>query len=64
MLKLEDIKVNSLVRGIVTNSVVTIKHVQMFGTQALEVTFVDERERLFDIIRELVKWERRPYLGI
>jgi superfamily II DNA or RNA helicase len=41
MLKLEDIKVNSLVRGIVPNSTVTIKHVQMFGNQAMEATFVD-----------------------
>jgi SNF2 family DNA or RNA helicase len=41
MIKLEELRVNSLVRGIVANSVVTIKHVQMFGTQALEITFVD-----------------------
>lgn len=41
MTKLEDIRVNSLVRGLVPNSVVTIKHVQMFGDQALEVTYVD-----------------------
>lgn len=41
MLKLEEIKVNSQVRGIAASGVVTIKHVQMFGEQALEVTFVD-----------------------
>jgi SNF2 family DNA or RNA helicase len=41
MLKLEEIKVNSRVRGIAASGVVTIKHVQMFGEQALEVTFVD-----------------------
>lgn len=41
MIKLENIKVNGLVRGIVPNTVVTIKHVQMFGSQALEITFVD-----------------------
>jgi len=40
-MKLEEIRVNSLIRGIVPNSVVTIKHVQMFGDQALEITFVD-----------------------
>lgn len=41
MLKLEEIKVNSRVRGIAVSGAVTIKHVQMFGEQALEVTFVD-----------------------
>jgi len=41
MLKLEEIKVNSLVRGILANSAVTIKHVQMFGNDALEITYVD-----------------------
>lgn len=41
MLKLEEIKVNSRVRGITPGGIVTIKHVQMFGEQALEVTFVD-----------------------
>ena len=41
MLKLEEIKVNSLIRGILPSSAVTIKHVQMFGNEALEVTYVD-----------------------
>ena len=41
MLKLEQIKVNSRIRGIAPTGVVTIKHVQMFGEQALELTFVD-----------------------
>jgi superfamily II DNA or RNA helicase len=41
MAKLEEIKVDSSVRGIVPNAIVTIKHVQMFGDQALEVTYVD-----------------------
>src|SRR5262245_58267170 len=41
MSRLEDIKVNSVVRGIVPNAAVTVKHVQMFGEQALEVTYVD-----------------------
>ncbi len=40
-MKLEEITVNSLVRGILPNSAVTIKHVQMFGNEALEVTYVD-----------------------
>src|SRR5438477_12211238 len=40
-MKLEEVRVNSLVRGILPNSAVTIKHVQMFGNEALEVTYVD-----------------------
>lgn len=40
-MKLEEIRVDSLVRGILPNSAVTIKHVQMFGNEALEVTYVD-----------------------
>lgn len=40
-MKLEEIRVNSLVRGILPNSAVTVKHVQMFGSEALEVTYVD-----------------------
>src|SRR5689334_2166275 len=40
-MKLEEIRVNSSVRGILPNSAVTIKHVQMFGNEALEVTYVD-----------------------
>jgi SNF2 family DNA or RNA helicase len=41
IMKLEEIRVDSLVRGILPNSAVTIKHVQMFGNEALEVTYVD-----------------------
>jgi hypothetical protein len=41
MARLEEITVNSLVRGILPNSTVTIKHVQMFGNETLEVTYVD-----------------------
>jgi len=40
-MKLEEIKVNSLIRGILPNSAVTVKHVQMFGNEALELTYVD-----------------------
>ncbi len=41
MTRLEDIRVNSQVRGLVANDTVTIKHAQMFGDQALEVTYAD-----------------------
>ena len=40
-MKLEEIRVNSLIRGILPNATVTIKHVQMFGSEALEVTYAD-----------------------
>jgi superfamily II DNA or RNA helicase len=42
---LEDITVNSQVRGLVANDTVTIKHVQMFGDQAMEVTYADSTGR-------------------
>src|SRR5262245_44320727 len=45
MVKLEDITVNCLVKGIVPNAQVTIKHAKMYGDQALEVTFVDAEGR-------------------
>ena len=45
MAQLEDITVNSQVRGLVPNDAVTIKHAQMFGDQALQVTFADSSGR-------------------
>lgn len=45
MTRLEDITVNSQIRGLVANDTVTIKHVQMFGDQALEVTYADSGGR-------------------
>jgi superfamily II DNA or RNA helicase len=45
MPRLEDITVNSVVKGLVPNSAVTIKHTEMFGTQAMQVTFVDAEGR-------------------
>ena len=42
---LEDITVNSIVKGLVPNSAVTIKHTEMFGSQAMQVTFVDAEGR-------------------
>jgi SNF2 family DNA or RNA helicase len=41
MAKLENIKVNSIVRGLVADSAVTVKHVKLLGDNVLEVTFVD-----------------------
>lgn len=41
MAKLEEIRVNSVVRGLAGGNAVTVKHVRLFGDQALEVTFVD-----------------------
>lgn len=45
MTRLEELTVNSLVRGLVANDTVTIKHAQMFGDQALEVTYSDSTGR-------------------
>jgi superfamily II DNA or RNA helicase len=45
MVRLEDLTVNAVVRGLVPNGSVTIKHVQMFGDQVVEVTFVDAEGR-------------------
>jgi len=45
MARLEDLTVNAVVRGLVPNSTVTIKHVQMFGDQVANVTFVDAEGR-------------------
>jgi len=45
MPRLEDITVNSIVKGLAPNSAVTIKHTEMFGSQAMQVTFVDAEGR-------------------
>jgi superfamily II DNA or RNA helicase len=45
MSRLEDITVNSVVKGLVASSAVTIKHTEMFGSQAMQVTFVDAEGR-------------------
>ncbi len=39
MYKLEDLKPNSTVRGILTDSLVTIVNVQWFGSEAIELTY-------------------------
>ncbi len=38
MIKLEDLKPNPAVRGILPDSLVTVVSVQMFGSEALELT--------------------------
>jgi superfamily II DNA or RNA helicase len=45
MARLEQITVNSTVRGIIPTSVVTIKHARMHGSDTLEVTFIDGEGR-------------------
>lgn len=45
MARLEDLTVNAVVRGLVPNSTVTIKHVRMFGSEVANVTFVDAEGR-------------------
>lgn len=41
MAKLEDLKPNSLVKGLIPGVTVTIRQTQMFGDQAMQVTFAD-----------------------
>lgn len=45
MARLEEITTNSIVRGIVPTSAVTVKHTKMHGNDTLEVTFVDGEGR-------------------
>lgn len=45
MPRLEEITVNCVVKGLQPNSAVTIKHTEMFGSQAMQVTFVDAEGR-------------------
>jgi len=45
MARLEQITVNSTVRGIIPTSAVTIKHARMHGSDTLEVTFIDGEGR-------------------
>ena len=45
MPRLEDITVGSQVKGLIPGDVVTVKHVQMFGDQALEVTYTNSTGR-------------------
>ncbi len=45
MTRLEDIRVNCQIRGLIANATVTVKHAQMFGDQAAEVTYADSEGR-------------------
>ena len=60
-MRLEEIKVNSLVRGVLPNSAVTIKHVQMFGNEALEVTYVDGEGKAST---QLLFWDQESNLEL
>jgi hypothetical protein len=41
MAKLEDIKPNSSIRGVLPGAIVTVVSVQWFGTEAIEITYKD-----------------------
>lgn len=41
MISLENIRTDSVIKGLIPGQTVTVKHAQMFGDQALSVTFVD-----------------------
>jgi len=45
MARLEDITVNSVVRGILPASAVTVKHAKMHGSDTLEITYTDAEGR-------------------
>ncbi|KAF0183099.1 MAG: SNF2 family DNA/RNA helicase [Nitrospirae bacterium] len=46
MSKLEDLKPNATVRGILPNSLITVVNVQWFGSEALELTYKDQSGRI------------------
>jgi superfamily II DNA or RNA helicase len=48
MAKLSDLTVNSVVRGIIPNEPVTIRHIERHGEQAATVTYVDNQGRVAD----------------
>lgn len=45
MARLEEITVNSIVRGILPNSAVTVKHTKLHGSDILDVTYMDAEGR-------------------
>lgn len=63
MARLEEITVNSIVRGIIPTSAVTVKHTKMHGSDTMEVTFIDgegrpgtqllfrDQEQLFELVQ-------------
>ena len=46
MVRLEDLLPNASVRGILPDSLVTVIHVQWFGSEALELTYKDPAGRV------------------
>ena len=61
MSKLEDLKSNTTVRGILPESLVTVSHVQWFGSEALELTYKTPTGR---VANELVYRHDEPRLEI
>lgn len=46
MSRLEDLKLNATVQGILPNSLITVVNVQWFGSEALELTYKDQSGRI------------------
>jgi len=44
-MKLEDLRANAAVRGVLADSLVTVVSVQWFGSEALELTYRQGRQR-------------------
>jgi hypothetical protein len=61
MAKLEDLKPNCAVRGVLPNLVVTVVNVQWFGTGAIELTYKDPIGR---VANELLYRDREADLEI
>ncbi len=49
-MKLEDLRPQAIVRGILPDRAVTVVHVQWFGTDALELTYKDPGGRVGNIL--------------
>ena len=50
MTKLEDITVGSSVKGIISNSTVTIVAVQWYGNNVLEITYLGRRSEIHEAL--------------
>ena len=60
-MKLEDLQPNAAVRGILTDSLVTVVNVQWFGSAALELTY---KTPTGDLSNELLYRHDEPRLDI
>ena len=62
--RLEELKPNAAVRGILPDCLVTVVNVQWFGSEALELTYKDPSGRPANRLRGLDYCESRPIQGL